>query len=201
VALLRFPGPPTEPDEHARETLLAIRGAMERAGSFTAVPGRGGAAMGLLALAAAAISTLTTTPREWLGIWLACAAVALCVGCAAMARKAARFGTPLFASGVSRRFLLAFLPPLAAGGVLTLALERAGRLDLLPGLWLVSYGAAVVSGGALSVRAVPAMGGVLLLLGAVSLFSPPEWGTAYLAAGFGVTQIVFGLYLARRHGG
>jgi hypothetical protein len=201
VALLRFPGPPPEPDEHARETLLAIRGAMERAGSFTAVPGKGGAAMGLLALAAAAISTLTTTPREWLGVWLACAVVALCVGCAAMARKAARFGTPLFASGVSRRFLLAFLPPLAAGGVLTLALERAGRLDLLPGLWLVAYGAAVVSGGALSVRAVPAMGGVLLLLGAASLFSPPEWGTAYLAAGFGVTQIVFGLYLARRHGG
>jgi hypothetical protein len=201
MALLRFPGPTPEPDDHARETLLAIRGAMERAGSFTAVPGKGGVAMGLVALAAAAISSLASDPGRWLGIWLACAAAALCVGCAAMARKAARTGTPLFASGVSRRFLLAFAPPLAAGGVLTLALERAGRLDLLPGLWLLSYGAAVVSGGALSVRAVPAMGGVFLLLGAACLYSPPAWGTAYLAAGFGVVQIVFGLYVARRHGG
>jgi hypothetical protein len=157
--------------------------------------------MGIIALAAAAISSWTATRGEWLGVWLACAAVALCVGCAAMARKAARTGTPLFASGVSRRFLLAFAPPLAAGGLLTLALERAGRADLLPGLWLVSYGAAVVSGGALSVRAVPAMGGVFLLLGAAALFSPPEWGTAYLAVGFGGAQILFGLYVARRHGG
>lgn len=200
MAILRFPSPP-DPDDPAREALRAIRGAMERAGSFTAVPGKGGVAMGAIALAGAAASARASTPEQWLGAWLACAAVALCVGAAAMARKAARSGTPLFASGVSRRFLLAFAPPLAVGGVLTAGLDSVGRVDLLPAVWLLCYGAAVVSGGALSVKAVPAMGGVFLLLGAAALFSPPEWGTAYLAAGFGGVHVLFGFYVARRHGG
>jgi hypothetical protein len=68
-------------------------------------------------------------------------------------------------------------------------------------VWLLGYGAAVVSGGAFSVKAIPAMGAVFLLLGSVALFSPAEWGTAYLAAGFGLVQIVFGVHVARRHGG
>jgi hypothetical protein len=201
MTLVRFPGPPPEPDAHARETLLAIRGAMERAGSFTAVPGKGGVAMGTIALLAAAIAARAPSPQHWLGVWLACAAAAFCVGGAAMARKAVRAGTPLFSSGVSRRFLLAFAPPLFAAAVLTVGLERAGRIDMLPAVWLLGYGAAVVSGGAFSVKAIPAMGAVFLLLGSVALFSPAEWGTAYLAAGFGLVQIVFGVHVARRHGG
>ena len=43
-------------------------------------------------------------------------------------------------------------PPLGAGAVLTLALERAGLVTLLPGIWLLLYGTAVVTGGAHAVR-------------------------------------------------
>jgi hypothetical protein len=173
---------------------------MERASSFTAVPGLGGVAMGTTALAAAAVSLRARTPDVWLGIWLAEACVAVSIGVWAMARKARRTGSELF-SGPARRFLLTLTPPLGAGAVLTLVLARDGQVALLPGVWLLLYGTAVVTGGAMSVRTVLVMGALLMLLGCAALSSPASFGTAYLAAGFGVVHVVFGLAIARRHGG
>lgn len=187
-------------DDRAIDNLRFIRETMERSSSFTAVPGRGGVAMGATALAAAAASLLARTPREWIGVWLVEAFVALSIGVAAMARKARRAEVPLFA-GPARRFLLSFAAPLAAGALVTVALERAGQTALLPPVWLLLYGTAVVTGGAFSVRIVPVMGAAFMLLGAVCLLSPPSWGTGFLAAGFGGLQIFFGALIARRYGG
>lgn len=191
---------PSPIETRAADNLRFIRAAMERASSFTAVPGWGGVAMGVTALGAAAVARTAATPQVWLGIWFAEAFLAFSIGLAAMVRKARRSQTPLF-SGPARRFFLTLSPPLAAGAVLTLALERLGHTEVLPGLWLILYGAAVVTGGAYSVRVVPAMGALFMLLGAAALGSPQAWGTAYLAAGFGGLQIVFGFIVARRHGG
>ena len=187
-------------DSHAENNIRFIRATMERAASFTAVPGWGGVAMGVSALAAAALAFRARTPGEWLAIWLAEACLAIAIGLWAMARKARRTNTDLY-SGPARRFLLTLIPPLVAAAVLTLALERAGHISLLPGVWLLFYGTAIVTGGAMSVRTVLVMGALFMLLGAAALFSPAAWGTAYLAAGFGGLQIGFGIAIARRHGG
>jgi hypothetical protein len=187
-------------DAHAADNLRFIRSAMERASSFTAVPGLGGVAMGVTALVAAALSLQAKTPDVWLGIWLAEACAAISIGVWAMARKARRTGSELF-SGPARRFLLTLTPPLGAGAVLTLVLAREGQVTLLPGVWLLLYGTAVVTGGAMSVRTVLVMGALLMLLGCAALSSPASFGTAYLAAGFGGLHIAFGLAIARRHGG
>jgi hypothetical protein len=184
----------------AADNLRFIRETMECAASFTAVPGLGGVVMGATALAAAGVAALAKTPGQWLAVWLVEACVALGIGCVAMARKARRTQTDLF-GGSARRFLLTLTPPLAAGALLTLALAKTGREDLLPGVWLLLYGTAVVTGGAMSVRPVLAMGALFMLLGAAALASPASWGTAYLAAGFGALQIGFGIVIARRHGG
>jgi len=187
-------------DSHARDNLRFIRETMERASAFTAVPGWGGVWMGLSALAAAGLSTLASSPREWLGIWLVEAFVAMAIGVAAMSAKARRAGLPLFA-GPARRFLLTLAPPLIAGAIVTLALVEKGLTSLLPGVWLLLYGTAVVTGGAFAVRIVPVMGVGFMLLGATALAAPPGWGTAFLAAGFGGLQIVFGLRIAKQYGG
>jgi high-affinity Fe2+/Pb2+ permease len=184
----------------AEDNIRFIRDTMERASTFTAVPGLGGVAMGAIALTAAAVSLGSKTQEQWLGIWLACACFAVAVGLAAMARKARRTRTDLF-SGPARRFLLMLTPPLGAGAVLTLALEREGLVPLLPGVWLLLYGTAVVTGGAHSIRLVLVMGALFMLLGCAALSSPAAWGTAYLAAGFGALHIGFGIAIARRHGG
>jgi hypothetical protein len=40
-----------------------------------------------------------------------------------------------------------------------------------------------------------------MMLGAAALIGPAGWGDALMAAGFGVVQIGFGWWIARRHGG
>jgi hypothetical protein len=59
----------------------------------------------------------------------------------------------------------------------------------------------VITGGAASVRIVPVMGLGFMAIGLVAALAPAAWGTACLALGFGVLHIVFGLVIARRHGG
>jgi len=185
---------------HAEENIRFIRDTMERASSFTAVPGVGGMAMGMTALAAAALASRQPTADLWLGIWLVEAIVAVAIGTVAMGRKARRTTSGLF-SGPARRFLLTLTAPLGAGAILTLVLARSGLTSIMPGVWLLLYGTAVVSAGATSVRPVLAMGGCFMLLGAAALASPSAWGDAYLAAGFGGVQIGCGAVIARRHGG
>ena len=64
------PSPPRALDDHARDNLRFIRETMERAGSFTAVPGWGGVAMGITALGAAVIASTQASPIAWLLTWI-----------------------------------------------------------------------------------------------------------------------------------
>jgi hypothetical protein len=190
-----------DPDElRPLEALGVIRRTMERATSFTAVPGWGNVLMGLTALAAAPLAARAERPGPWLALWLGEAALALGLGLCAMAVKAkAAAGRLLDAPG--RRFLLRLAPSIAVGALVTAALWRADVLGPLPGLWLLFYGLGLVAGGTQAVPVVPVMGASFLALGAGALFAPWAWGDAVMAAGFGGLSVVFGLLIARRHGG
>jgi hypothetical protein len=187
-------------DARAADHLRYIRETMESAAEFTAVPGWGGVAMGITALATALIAARQRTPHAWVGIWLAEAFVAVAIAAPAAATKARRANSSLF-SGPGRKFVLSFVPPIIVGGLLTLALYHAGALAALPGVWLMLYGTAIVTGGAFSVRVVPIMGLCLMALGAGALFAPPSWGNLFMASGFGLVQIAFGFWIALRYGG
>jgi hypothetical protein len=196
------PTPPDDPTalgDRALENLSFIRNTMERATSFTGVPGWGGVIMGCTALLATAVAGRATTPQDWLRVWLVEGVVAFLIGAWSLGRKSRRLQGTAF-TRPARQFFLSFAPPVLAGALLTAVLWQAGQARLLPGTWLLLYGTGVVTGGAFSVRAVPLMGVVLIAIGAAALIWP-AWGTAGLAIGFGAVQIVFGLYIARRHGG
>lgn len=85
--------------------------------------------------------------------------------------------------------------------VLTLVFFVQGNYNFLPGMWLLLYGAGVVTAGAYSVRIVPVMGACFMVLGVAAFFSPVAWGDWFMAAGFGGLQIIFGAIIARKHGG
>lgn len=196
---IRVPRP--EPEglhTHAIENLRYIRSTMERAGSFTAVPGVGGVLMGLCGIVAAMVAW--RQPEWWMVIWTAGAVAAVAIGVGAAARKAQRAGLPLLA-GPGRKFVAGLVPPLAAGAVLTGAMLRGGSVHALPGAWMLLYGTGVVTGGAASVRAVPVMGLCFMLLGAAALFAPAAYGNLLLGAGFGGIHIIFGILIAVKYGG
>ena len=195
------PGRSPQPlHERAIADLSYIRDTMARASSFTGVPGWGGVAMGSSALVAGWLAGRTTSPAEWLAVWLAEAVIAIGIGGVFLLRKASA-SAAVYPARASRLFASSFAPPLAAGAVLTPVLFQAGLDHLLPGLWLLLYGAGVTAAGAFSVPVVPVMGAVFMVLGTAALLLDPAWGNLLLMAGFGLVQIGFGLVIARRYGG
>ena len=191
---------PVALDDRARDNLRFIRETMERAGSFTALPGWGVIAMGITAFGAAVIASQQTSPYAWLLTWLAEAGIAIAIAGWTTVSKAREAGASLL-SGPGRRFVYSFAPPLFAGALLTVLFIRLGFTGVIAGVWLLLYGTGVVTGGAFSIRIVPLMGLCFMVLGAVALSCPPAWGNAFLAAGFGGLHIVFGAVIARKYGG
>lgn len=192
--------PPRDLHDHAAENLRFIRETMERSASFTAVPGWETFAVGLTALGAAAIAARQPSLLSWALTWLGEAALAAALSAAGIVRKARQTGTPLLSSA-SRRVVLSLLPPILAGAVLTPALYRTGATSAIPGTWMLLYGTGVVTGGTFSVRIVPVMGLSFMVAGSAALFAPASWRDALMATSFGGIHLVFGVLIARRHGG
>lgn len=186
--------------DRALDNLQFIRSTMERAGSFTAVPGWGMVVVGCTALAATWLAMRQSRDADWLAVWLGEAVLGVVVGGAALVQKARAANDPLL-SGPGRRFGLSFLPPIVVGALLTIALHRAELFQLMPAMWLLLFGTAVATGGAFSVRIVPLMGVCFMLLGTAALFAPTRLWPWFMAVGFGGLNIGFGIIIARRYGG
>jgi hypothetical protein len=187
---------------HARamDNLRFIRGIMESAATFTALSGWGQAVIGVTAVAAAIVASRQTVPWNWIATWLAEAGIAAGISVASMAIKSHAANAPLL-TGPIRKLILSFSPAMMVGAVLTVVLAQRGLHTLLPGIWMLLYGAAVVSAGVYSVRSLPVMGAAFMSLGTVALVAPASWATGLMVAGFGVLHIGFGVWIARRHGG
>jgi hypothetical protein len=199
VALTSSDQPPSL-GGHAADNLRFIRQTMERSATFTAVPGVGGAVMGVIGLVAAAVAARQPTADRWLLTWLSAAVLASAVGVAAMARKARLAGSTLRGAN-ARRFAVALSAPFVAGAAITYALWGTRTFTVMPPAWLLLYGAGVLTGGAFSVAVIRVVGVLFIALGLAAVMTPPEWGNVWLGAGFGGVQIGFGIYIARNHGG
>jgi hypothetical protein len=201
MTLLRTQTPePPEMQARAMDNLRFIRETMERAGAFTAISGWGEVAIGITALAAAWVAAQQPTRGAWLGVWIADALLSGAIAAWFTAAKARAAKTPLL-SEPARKFVFSFTPTMLVGALVTVLLYDHGLAHRLPGVWLLLYGAAVITAGTFSVRIVPVMGAAFMALGAAGLFAPAAWGDALMAAGFGGLHIVFGTLIARRHGG
>ena len=183
----------------AADNLRLIRATMEKATAFTGISGKGYVLAGLSAIAAAWIAAQQTLPLLWLAVWLLEAAFACSVTLLLSAGKARAQGKSLW-SGSGRKLLFAFLPTMAVGAVVTLAFYLQGNALLLPGLWLILYGAGVMTAGAHSIRPVPLMGFLFIMLGSAQLLVPAT-ANLTLALGFGGLHLAFGILIWRQHGG
>jgi hypothetical protein len=152
-----------------------------------------------MALGFAAIARALATPQAFVATWLVAAVVCLTLSVLLSAIKARRLGLSL-TTGAGRKFIVAFMPTMVAGALLTFALATVGQWTFLAGMWLLLYGASVVTAGSNSVPLVPAMGIAFMVCGAAALVAP-QWGNWFMALGFGLVHAGFGLVIAVRHGG
>jgi hypothetical protein len=186
-------------ESRALGTLAYIRRSIDSSGSM-AVPGMAGVVMGGIGIIATIVASVPHGVAHWLAIWLVAAAVALVVGGATMARQAADSGHARYLGPV-RKFLLCLCPALFAGAVLTFLLWRSNETQMIPGVWLLLYGCAVLSASTVTVartmRLISIMGVLFMLLGLLAFASPPRMHTAILGLGFGALHSIFGVLIGR----
>ena len=185
-------------DSHALGTLNYIRASIEAAGAF-AVPGIAGIAMGAVGLVATVLASLPGLASHWLGIWLVAAMAAAAIGVLLIARQPAR-GFMLY-RGPARKFVLSLFPALLAGAVLTGVFWQAGHTSLIPGMWLLLYGCAVLSASMMTcaamVRLIVLLGSLFVVWGLVAFQLPPRWHNFTLGMGFGALHLIFGILIGR----
>jgi len=200
--------PPTV-QQRAVDNLAFIRQTMERSAAFTHVSGWGMVAVGVLTFVASFAAHVIAgdaaildarRARLWMTVWLVQAAISACVAGALIRRKARAANADLLSSP-GRKMLSGFAPPMVAGALLTFALAQTGAFALLPGVWMLLYGAGVMTGGAHSVRTLPAMGVAFVMLGGMALFIAPAYADWLMGLGFGGLHVIFGILVVRRHGG
>ena len=191
---------PVNIGERAFDNLQFIRETMEGSTVFTTVPGYGGMLMGATAIAAAFVAASQVKIKDWLIVWLCEAVLAFFIGLVTMWQKTKIAETSLL-SAPAKKMIFSSLPPMLCGVFITLGLWRAGHFEVMIPVWILCYGAAVVCGGAFSVKAVPLMGWCFIALGAAAFGLPNSLGNLMMAASFGVLHIIFGIVIARKFGG
>jgi hypothetical protein len=185
-------------DSHALGTLNYIRASIEAAGAF-AVPGIAGIAMGVVGVAATVVASLPGLGAYWVQIWLLAAIAASAIGVVLVARQQAR-GFILY-RGPARKFVLSLCPALLAGAVLTGVFWQLGLTSLVPGMWLLLYGCAVLSASLMTsatmVRLIALMGALFVVYGLVAFQLPIRWHNYTLGLGFGALHLLFGILIGR----
>jgi hypothetical protein len=188
-------------DSHALGTLNYIRASIEAAGAF-AVPGIAGIAMGAVGLVATLVASIPGLSAHWLQIWLIAAVAASAVGVLLIARHSRQpaRGFMLY-RGPARKFVLSLCPALLAGAVLTGVLWQEGLSLLIPGMWLVLYGCAVLSASMMTsaalIRWIAMMGGLFVVCGLFAFQLPAQWHNFTLGIGFGALHLLFGILIGR----
>ncbi len=181
--------------------LKFIRQTMEQSASFSAISGWGLVAVGASALAAAAVAArFGDGPTPWLRIWIAEAILAAAIAGATSYRKAMRNGSPL-SSGPARKVALGILPAVVCGAALTPLLYHAGLVQQIPAMWMLLYGAGMISGGMASTAPLPLMGAFFMAAGLAALGTGFASMNAAMAATFGGIHAAFGLIMIRRNDG
>jgi hypothetical protein len=180
-------------DSHAVATLRYIRSSMEAAASIV-VPGSAGIVMGMIGVAAASLAMTPGFTKHWIGIWLSAALFAACAGTALLLRPVSGRGVSLRGAPM-QKFALCLCPSLIAGALLTAVLFQAHSVNLLPGAWLLLYGAALAGASVVTTRMLLLMGALFALLGLVAFFIPHPAQMVALGLGFGGVHLGFGIWL------
>ena len=183
--------------KEALASLETIRTILERSTNYTHIAPSGIMAGGLAAGAAAACGKAFhlgfQKPQVFLLLWGLAFLVALLAGLGASARRARQRGEAFWSRKL--QFVVAgFLPPAVGALLLTAALYDTSRIDLCPGVWMISYGIAILSVGVVLDWEFRATAWAFLVAGSAALFVLRGYPNLCLGLGFGGIHIVLGAF-------
>lgn len=185
----------------AAQNLESIRILMERTGRYSNFSAVSAATAGTLAIAAAAVCRWREisfdVPHPWwklIALWAAVFAVAFLQNLFWTWVHARRRGERVW-THLTRAMTMAVLPGFFTGGVLTGFAIVERRLDMLPGIWMLMYGTAVLGAALFAGRNLKIFGALFLLMGAFTIHWR-QYGVEMMAASFGLLHLGLGLLIA-----
>lgn len=98
----------------------------------------------------------------------------------------------------TKRLLINLFIPLVTGGILCLMLLSKGFIGILPSLTLIFYGLALVNGSKYTIPEIRTLGIIEILVGLLA-FQFINYGLLFWAFGFGIIQIIYGMFIQRKY--
>jgi putative flippase GtrA len=180
----------------AERTLEVIRMLMERGTRYTHVCGSSGIAAGLITFAGCAVLTWGHLPYDYATSFVTTFAVVFVASFLAnlyFTFQMARQNHEPFWSRPARSVALAFLPNFVAGVVLSVVMCREGRLDLLPGIWMLLYGCGALATSFFAPLSILVLGIAFTVAGILALLFFPGHEVMMMGMSFGGLHLAYGL--------
>ena len=195
-------------NKEALNTLNDIKEMMERSSKFKAISGLSIIIIGILASLVSAYIYFflgdyhINTPAKWrttVIIAIALLVVAFTTVFVMSYLKAKRFKLRFAFDTTMRRLLLNFFVPMAAGGLLCIALLTQQHYGLVSSITLIFYGLALINCSHFSYHELRYLGYAELALGLIDCFMV-DYALLTWFLGFGVLHIVFGIIFMLKYG-
>jgi len=199
-----------EQQDYIRD-ITEIRSMMERSSKFLSLSGWAGVMAGIYALTGAWIAwkIFDFNPGQVFSllnpayllkiIFLALGILVLAIITAVFfsVKNAGKKGEKLW-NATSRRLLINMAVPLVAGGLLILILISNGIIGLIAPFTLLFYGLALYNASKFTYEEVRILGLVEISLGLIGAYTV-EYGLLCWALGFGVSHIIYGIFIHYRY--
>lgn len=146
------------------------------------------------------ITVVTVNPQLTTQLFLVAIAVLIfAIGTAVLltTRKARKNGKKIWDS-TSKRLLINFFAPLAAGGIFCLVLLQYGLIGLIAPAMLTFYGLALIHASKYTFGDLKSLGYANLVLGLIAT-QFIGYGLYFWAVGFGIFHIVYGIWMYNKY--
>jgi hypothetical protein len=188
--------------DEAYESLETIRTILDRSTVFTHIAPvsllfGGGAALLASFLGWLAGWIPSASPIAFMTLWILAFIVALAAGLGLSARRARGLGETFW--GRKLQYVLAgFTPALIVSFLLTAALIDSNRLDLVAGVWILTYGLGTLAVGVVLDWEFRAAAWAFMVCGSVALFLLRDYPNLVLGVSFGGVHVALGVFRVYR---
>ena len=188
------------------DQLRDIKTIMDRSTRFLSLSGLSGILAGIYALAGAfavhlifdktqSVYLKFGSPTFYLICGIAVGVLLLAVLTAFIFSKAKtkKTGEKLWSSS-SKRLMVNFSIPLAAGGIFGISLLQNGMYGLISPVTLIFYGLALLQASKYTLETIRSLGILFIILGLINCWFI-GYGLYFWAMGFGILHIIYGAYM------